>query len=96
MPLDTCITNVGEYYSSHYLDSTFAKDVKDLVAGSRGRRVFDDGDLDAGIWSVGTVMGLIHDVPTVSELVSRIVREAEEIITGRLGGMVDAAGARLG
>ena len=26
MPLDTCITNVGEYYSSHYLDSTFAKD----------------------------------------------------------------------
>lgn len=32
MPLDTSITNVGEYFSSHYLDSTFAKDVKDLVA----------------------------------------------------------------
>ena len=32
MPLDTCITNVAEYYSSHYLDSTFAKDVKELVA----------------------------------------------------------------
>ena len=31
MPLDTCITNVGEYYSSHYLDSTFVKDVKELV-----------------------------------------------------------------
>ena len=62
--------------------------VKDLVAGSRGRRVFDDGDLEAGIWSVGTVMGLIHDVPTCAELVSRIVSEAEEIITGRLGGMV--------
>ena len=31
MPLDTCITNVGEYYSSHYLDSTFTKDVKELV-----------------------------------------------------------------
>ena len=27
MPLDTCITNVGEYYSSHYLDSTFSKDL---------------------------------------------------------------------
>jgi nitronate monooxygenase len=50
--------------------------------------VFDDGDLEAGIWSVGTVMGLIHDVPTCAELVSRIVSEAEEIITGRLGGMV--------
>lgn len=32
MPLDTSITNVGEYYSSHYLESTFTKDVKDLVA----------------------------------------------------------------
>lgn len=32
MPLDTCITNVGEYYSSHYLDSTFAKDIKGLMA----------------------------------------------------------------
>ncbi len=31
MPLDTSITNVGEYFSSHYLDSTFARDVKDLV-----------------------------------------------------------------
>ena len=29
MPLDTSIINVGEYYSSHYLDSTFAKDVKE-------------------------------------------------------------------
>ena len=43
MPLDTCITNVGEYYSSHYLDSTFTKDVKELVekwkrAGLAGRR----------------------------------------------------------
>ncbi len=31
MPLDTSITNVGEYFSSHYLDSTFARDVKDMV-----------------------------------------------------------------
>ena len=31
MPLDTSIINVGEYYSSHYLDSTFAKDVGSLI-----------------------------------------------------------------
>src|SRR5262245_22872665 len=31
MPLDTSIINVGEYFSSHYLDSTFAKDVKGLT-----------------------------------------------------------------
>ena len=33
MPLDTCITNVGEYYSSHYLDTTFAGDLKQIAAG---------------------------------------------------------------
>jgi nitronate monooxygenase len=64
------------------------EDVKDLVAGVRGWRVFDEGDLDAGIWTPGTVMGLIDDIPTCGELVSRIVGEAEELITGRLSGMV--------
>jgi nitronate monooxygenase len=64
-------------------------DVQELVAGVRGRRVFDEGDVDAGIWTVGTAMGLINDIPTVDELVSRIVSEAEEIILGRLGNMVE-------
>jgi nitronate monooxygenase len=64
------------------------EDVKDLVAGKRGVKVYEIGDLDAGIWSVGTVMGLIDDIPTCGELISRIVSEAEELINGRLGGMV--------
>jgi len=34
-------------------------------------------------------MGLIDDIPTVAELVSRIVAEADELITGRLGGMIE-------
>jgi nitronate monooxygenase len=66
------------------------EDVKDLVAGKRGVKVYEIGDLDAGIWSVGTSMGLINDIPTCGELVSRIVDEAEEIITGRLAGMLEA------
>jgi NAD(P)H-dependent flavin oxidoreductase YrpB (nitropropane dioxygenase family) len=56
----------------------------------RGRKVFDNGDVDAGIWTVGTAMGLINDIPTVGELVSRIVDEAEELIAGRLGDMLEA------
>lgn len=35
MPIDTCVQNVGEYYSSHYLDSTFARDMQQLQAGWR-------------------------------------------------------------
>ncbi|MGA5465692.1 NAD(P)H-dependent flavin oxidoreductase [Mycobacterium sp. NPDC050041] len=63
-------------------------DVKDLVAGVRGNKVYELGDLDAGIWSVGTSMGLINDIPTCGELVSRMVADAEELITDRLAGMV--------
>lgn len=59
-------------------------DVRDLVAGTRGRRVFEDGDLEAGIWSAGLAQGLIDDIPTVREVVERIVGEAAELITGRL------------
>jgi nitronate monooxygenase len=51
-------------------------------------KVYEIGDVDAGIWSVGTAMGLINDIPTVGELVSRIVREAEELIQDRLANMI--------
>ncbi|MFC9789631.1 NAD(P)H-dependent flavin oxidoreductase [Rhodococcus sp. NPDC127528] len=70
-------------------------DIRDLVAGARGRRVFEEGDLDAGIWTVGQCQGLIHDVPAVAELVTRIVQEARELIVGRLQALVGATdGAR--
>jgi NADH:quinone reductase (non-electrogenic) len=67
------------------------EDVRELVAGTRGRSVYEVGDNDAGIWSAGQVQGLIHDIPTCAELIHRIVREAEEIIHARLDRM---AGAR--
>lgn len=63
-------------------------DIRDLVSGARGRKVFEDGDLEAGIWSAGLAQGLIHDIPTVAELISRIVDEAEELITARLASLV--------
>jgi nitronate monooxygenase len=47
-------------------------------------RIMQDGEMDAGAWSCGMVVGLIHDVPTCKELIEGIVAEAEEIIRGRL------------
>ena len=61
------------------------EDVKSLVAGQRGRRAIESGDVDGGVWSAGMVQGLIHDIPSCEELVTRIVREAEEIIRTKLG-----------
>lgn len=63
-------------------------DVRDLVAGARGRTVFETGDLEAGVWTVGTSQGLVHDVPTVANLIERIVAEAEQVITSRLPGLM--------
>jgi NADH:quinone reductase (non-electrogenic) len=61
-------------------------DIRELVAGARGRKVYEEGDPEAGVWSVGLVQGLIDDIPTVAELVDRIVAEADEIIAERLPG----------
>ena len=60
------------------------EDVKDLVAGQRGRVVFEEGDLEHGIWSAGISVARVKDVPTCKEMVSRLVSDAEDIIDGRL------------
>jgi nitronate monooxygenase len=64
------------------------EDVRELVAGTRGKVVYETGDPDHGIWSAGMIQGLIHDVPSCADLIGRIVSEAEEIIEGRLSGLV--------
>jgi nitronate monooxygenase len=47
-------------------------------------RIMQDGDLDAGAWSCGMVVGLIDDVPTCRELIDRIMAEARTIVGDRL------------
>jgi nitronate monooxygenase len=65
------------------------EDVRHLVAGVRGRtNVLGAGDTDGGIWTVGQAQGLVHDIPTCAELVQRISKEAEAVISSRLDAMV--------
>ena len=68
-------------------DATF-EDVSELVRGVKGRKLLESGNLDAGLVWAGQVQGLIHDIPTVSELMHRIVREAESLIEKRLQGFL--------
>lgn len=70
------------------------EDIAHLVSGQRGKVVYEEGDPDYGIWSAGMVQGLIHDIPTVAELISRIVAGAEDIIQKRLQGFVVKPAAR--
>jgi NAD(P)H-dependent flavin oxidoreductase YrpB (nitropropane dioxygenase family) len=50
-------------------------------------KIMKEGDMDAGAWSCGMVAGLINDVPTVQELMDRIMSEADSLIKDRLAGL---------
>ena len=59
-----------------------------LVSGAQGRAMYESGDLNQGICAVGQVVGLIKDIPTVKELLDRIVAEAAAIMSNRLPQMI--------
>jgi nitronate monooxygenase len=63
------------------------EDIIEEVAGVYPR-IMKEGEMDAGAWSCGMVAGLIHDIPTCKELIDRIIKEAEDIISNRLAGML--------
>jgi len=67
-------------------DALKFEDIIGEVAGIYPK-VMIDGDVEAGAWSCGMVAGLIHDVPSVQELMDRIMSEADTIITERLAKM---------
>jgi len=73
-------------------DSLEITDLIDQIAGVYPK-VMLEGDMEAGAWSCGMVAGLIHDVPTVRELVDRIMREADSLINQRLAGLSGNSGA---
>ena len=59
------------------------QDIIEEVAGVYPK-IMTDGDMEAGAWSCGMVVGLINDIPTCKELIDRIMKEADDIITKRL------------
>jgi NADH:quinone reductase (non-electrogenic) len=59
------------------------EDIMTEVAGVYPK-IMKTGDMNAGVWSCGMVAGLIHDIPSVQELIDRIMSEAETIIRQRL------------
>ena len=71
-------------------EASFA-DVADLVSGVRSRAVLQTGAIDDGLYWAGQVQGLIHDIPPVADLVTRIVADAHAIVTGRLAAMLAPA-----
>ena len=60
------------------------EEMASLLSGKRGLELYETGDLDRGLVACGQVVGLIRDIPTVKEVVDRIIKEAEDVIS-RIG-----------
>ena len=73
-------------------EKRLGKDIKfeDIIEEVAGvyPKVMQQGTMDAGAWSCGMVVGLIHDIPTCKALIDRIMKEANEIIQERLAGLL--------
>ena len=65
------------------------EDIMDEVAGVYPK-VMLDGEMEAGAWSCGMVVGLINDIPSCKELIEGIMSEADSLIKERLEGMLSA------
>ena len=63
------------------------QDIIEEVAGVYPK-IMTDGDMEAGAWSCGMVVGLINDIPTCKELIDRIMKQAEDIIRNRLDRLI--------
>ena len=63
-------------------DSIKIDDVLDQVAGVYPK-VMLDGEMEAGVWSCGMVVGLINDIPSCKELIERTMTEAKLILDQR-------------
>lgn len=60
------------------------EEMRSVISGERGLSVLEDGKVDEGIMAAGQVIGLINDIPTVKQLIDRIIRDAKQIISERL------------
>ena len=50
-----------------------------VAAGENAKRMYETGDLACGIMSCGQGIGLVHDIPTVKDLLDRIMAQAADI-----------------
>ena len=70
--------------------NTKIEDIAPYIAGTQGLKMLEEGDTEAAVMSAGQIVGLIHDIPTVQELMNRIVADAREIMQRRFSGILSA------
>jgi NADH:quinone reductase (non-electrogenic) len=79
-----------EVVAAEQVGCEFAE-IRHLVAGARGRKALESGDVQDGIISAGLVIGLIDDIPTCEQLIQRMVAECRERLGAARSLFVDTA-----
>ncbi|MDY3014254.1 MAG: nitronate monooxygenase [Evtepia sp.] len=51
------------------------------VSGKRQKACYDSGDTEGGVFPCGEVVGRIHDIPTVQEVIARVMAEADAVLS---------------
>jgi len=60
-------------------------EIRPLVAGVRGREALQSGEVNGGVISAGQCIGLIDDVPTCAELITRMVAQCRDRLEAARG-----------
>ncbi len=60
------------------------EEIAPLASGLRGFKAYQSGDDQHAVLTLGQVVGLIDDIPSVEELIQRIMKEAKSLIQERL------------
>lgn len=61
------------------------EDIRPLVSGEKGRAALETGVIDAGLVWAGQVVGLVDDIPSCHELISRMVDECRARLSAASG-----------
>ena len=77
-PNRVALNEISEQVLKKEAQGATLQELLPLITGQRTTQVYVDGDVNGGIWSCGQVVGLIEDIPSVQELIDRIMKEAEE------------------
>jgi len=56
------------------------EEVLAMISGDRVRNAYETGDISDALFTVGQVVGLVHDIPTVREIIDSIISGARDII----------------
>lgn len=63
------------------------EELRSIISGSKGQKMYEEGKIDEGIITVGQCIGLIKDIPSTKDFIDKLVKDAEQIVSKRLGGI---------